>query len=189
MTLNFDYVPGKRAIKTAIAVMLCMVYSILTGRAPTIACVTAIICLRPTSSESKRTMLNRLIATFIGGLIGYLTLLGGSYLPGYRYWSIVLVPLMVLVDIYLCNILGKKDAIVLSCVVLIVIASAFEKTRQEMLLYAVGRELDTAVGAVLGTGVNYWLWNPSRKPACQPAAPPSAETAAPSTEQKEDLVK
>lgn len=161
--MNSRYVPGKRTIKSVIAVLLCMLYTLITQRGAVVSTISALICLKPTGAESKKVMCTRLIATFIGGLLGYLLLAGGSLLPGYsERLFVVLVPLAVLLDIYVCNVVGVREAVVLSCAVLVIIGTRFDIPKKEMLLYAVGRELDTAVGAVIGTLVNLCLWNPAR---------------------------
>jgi len=162
--LNLHYMPGKRAVKSAISVMLCMLYGLLTQRRPVVATIAALVCLKPTAVEGKKSMWVRLFATFIGGLLGYLLLVLGAHIPGYReFWFVLLVPAGVLLSIYFCNVLGVKEAVVLSGAILVIIAISFDVPQQEMLLYALGRELDTAVGAIFGMGINVMLWNPNKQ--------------------------
>ena len=178
--VNLYYVPGKRAVKSAIAVMLCMLYGLLTQRLVVVT-IAALVCLKPTADESKRSMWVRLFATFIGGLLGYLLLELGARIPGYRdIWYVLLVPAGVLLSIYICNVVGIRDAVILSGAVLVIIATSFDVPQQEMLLYALSRELDTAVGAIFGTAVNVLLWNPNkqRKAAADELSPPDLQVSA-----------
>lgn len=165
MGLNFRYVPGKRTVKSAVVVMLCMLYGFFSGRAVVVT-ISALVCLRPTVDESKQLLLTRTIATLLGGLIGYGMLHLGRAVPGYEaFWFVLLVPLAVLLNIYICNVLGVRDAIVLSCAVLVILSTDFEVPVGRMLSVFLERVLDTLVGAVIATGVNHWLWNPGRADA------------------------
>ncbi|MBQ3815532.1 MAG: FUSC family protein, partial [Clostridia bacterium] len=73
---------GQRIVKTAIAVLVCLLFYYLRGRwgdtMPAEAMITAIICLQPNLENTKSFALNRLIGTLIGGFWGLVFLLIAS---------------------------------------------------------------------------------------------------------------
>lgn len=185
--MKVHYRPGKRAMKTAIASALCIVYGIIVGRSPVIAAIAAIICLKPTRNESFSAMVHRLLGTLIGGLLGLAAAVLCLVLPGNNaYWSILIVPLLMLLCITLCNIARIPQAIVLGCAVLAIVGTAYDQEAGALLLYAMQRMLDTAVGAVLAVGVNQLLWPfdnagppPEGGDPAQEASAESADNASP----------
>lgn len=71
---------GLRIIKSAVAVFLCFVVYELRGEVgiPFYSAIAAILCMQPYVGSSKKVALNRVIATFLGGLSGMLVLLLGA---------------------------------------------------------------------------------------------------------------
>ncbi len=73
---------GQRIVKTAIAVLVCLLFYYLRGRwgdtMPAEAMITAIICLQPNLENTKSFALNRLVGTLIGGFWGLVFLLIAS---------------------------------------------------------------------------------------------------------------
>lgn len=73
---------GRRIVKTAVAVFLCLLFYYLRGHwgetMPAEAMITAIICLQPYMEDTKAFALNRLTGTLIGGFWGLAFLLFAS---------------------------------------------------------------------------------------------------------------
>jgi len=144
--------PGLRNIKTALSVFFCILLFELIGRPnPLFACSTAIICMKETVHYSYQKGVDRLIGTFLGGIVGLTFLLIENRLKFFASQAII-VGLGVLIMIYLCNILNKSDASVISSiVVLAIIIGVSEKSPY---LYALDRVIDTFIGIIIALIVN-----------------------------------
>ncbi|MBR4211273.1 MAG: FUSC family protein, partial [Oscillibacter sp.] len=61
---------GQRMIKTAVAVLICLLFYYLRGRRgedmPTEAAITAIICMQPYVRDTREYAINRMTGTLIG---------------------------------------------------------------------------------------------------------------------------
>jgi uncharacterized membrane protein YgaE (UPF0421/DUF939 family) len=160
--MNIHYKPGGRAIKTCIAVGLCIIYGRVVGHSSVVAGIAAVVCLKPTGQESFKAMSMRLLSTLIGGILGLAVVYASIITPGYEQgWNILIVPAFILLCIYICNVIGAKDAVILACAIVLVVTAVFEEglDRREALIYAIWRIIDTATGAVLATGINAVLWH------------------------------
>jgi len=148
---------GLRNIKTALAVLLCFgVFALLGRENAFFACVAAVICMQNTIDSTLQAGKNRLIGSVLGGALGYVFVefLGRGAL---------LSSLGIVVIIYLCNLLKQKEAIVLACVVFLSII--INLSDGSVHLYAFNRVLDTFIGIVLATVINYFIKSPEAKPA------------------------
>ena len=117
---------GMRMIKTAIAVFICLLIHILRGyTGPVIhSCVAAIICMQPYAEDTKRTGINRIISTVIGGVGGLLFLLLMDALPGISSYMVLVYTLMslgVLIVLYLCVVLNVAASATLASIVYLII--------------------------------------------------------------------
>lgn len=153
--LNQEYKLGLRAVKTAIAVFFCLLISVVFSRSDAlIASIAAIICMQQTYNKTYNTGLHRLIGTMIGGAIGYLFLLGVQYVPHKDYVSIVVAPISILVVIYICNFINRKDSIVIGCIVVLSVVVQFDYTDGNTLMYVINRVIDTCIGIVVAMIIN-----------------------------------
>lgn len=153
--INQKYKLGLRAVKTAIAVFLCLLFSLLFSRSDAlIASIAAIICMQQTYNKTYDTGLHRLIGTIIGGIVGYLFLLGVQYVPHKDYVSIVVAPICILVVIYICNFIDRKNSIVIGCIVVLSVVIQFDYTNGDTFMYVVNRVIDTCIGIVVAMVVN-----------------------------------
>jgi len=157
--VDTHYRIGMRVVKTAAAVMICMLIALFFGgwESKTITTVSAIVTIRPTQGESVHTGIFRMLGTFIGGALGVLTVIIGLFLPFYTDGLFVIViPLMLIVNLYICNILNMQDSCAISCIVTIIVAShvALDATVSEALIFTVLRLRDTLIGVIIGTGMN-----------------------------------
>lgn len=151
------YRVGMRVVKTAIAVMICLIISLMLDNTNIIqiSAVSALITLRPSQKDTLQTGVYRTVGTIIGGLLGLLCVLIGQVLPYYEEGLFVLViPLMIVLDFYICNVLKLYDAGVISCVVLIIVASRIPLPLNEAFSYTASRVVDTLIGVVVATVLN-----------------------------------
>ena len=144
-------------MKTALSVFLCILVFELTGRAdPLIACSATIICMKQTVYYSYKKGIDRLIGTLLGGGIGLIFLLIKNGLLEVLPTASVVAALGIFVVIYLCNLVNKSDAIVISSIVfLAIIVGADGKSPY---LYAFDRVIDTVIGIVIAVAVNRLIY-------------------------------
>ena len=150
---------GMRVVKTAIAVMICLLIALLIGGwdSVTIAAVSAIVTIRPTRGDTVHSGVFRILGTVIGGIAGTLTVVIGLFLPYYSDGLFVIViPLMLLLDLYLCNVLKMPDSCTISCVVTILVASniKLDATVGGALIFTLYRLRDTLIGVGVATVLN-----------------------------------
>jgi len=157
--VDTHYRIGMRVVKTAVAVFICLIIALFTGvtESMPISAVAAIVTIRATQGETLRTGAFRLLGTFFGGAIGILTVVIGLFLPYYHDGLfVVVIPLMLLFNLYLCNVLNMQDSCVISCVVTLVVAAHVtpDATVRESLVFTLMRLLDTFIGVTVATVMN-----------------------------------
>ncbi len=179
--MNLKYRPGPRALKTALAVLLCLLANLLMGRPGSLhTAFAAVICMQPTTSKSYTVGRGRIIGTVVGALVGFLVLELAIFMPSYQQWShLLVVPLATMLVIYLFNVLGQTDGLVMGCVVLISIVLDFSRELGDTIWYVVGRVVDTGVGVVIAMLVNHFLFPHKESPP-----PPEQQVSTPLPEQK-----
>ncbi len=147
--MNLHYRPGMRSIKTVVAVFFTLLIGFCMNRTTTIAVasVSAIVCMRQNNQETMRFSAMRLVGTVLGGVIGFLAVLIGEYIPRYTQGAfLVVIPAFLILDLYLCNVLHIQQTSTISCIVVLLVAVNFESTRRGAILYALNRALDTLIG-------------------------------------------
>jgi len=148
-----------RVVKTAAAVMICLLIALLTGGwdSVSIAAVSAIVTIRPTRGDTVHSGVFRILGTVIGGVTGTLAVFIGLFLPYYSEGLFVIViPLMLLFDLYLCNVLKMPDSCTISCVVTILVATNInlDATVGGALVFTLYRLRDTLIGVGVATVLN-----------------------------------
>ena len=153
--LNIKYRPGLRAIKTAIAVAICIIISNILNR-PDAFCsaIATIICMKQTYKETVSSGISRFIGTFLGGIVGYLFLNVSFLIPYYRWIRVIVIPIALLLVIYILNTTSQRDAISIGCIVVLVIVAHSESGESDALIYVVDRIFDTIIGVVVATVIN-----------------------------------
>jgi len=158
-TVDTSYRIGMRVVKTVAAVTICLLIAwfIETRDSLPIAAIAAIITMQATHSDTLRVGIFRILGTVIGGIFGILTVLIGLALPYYSDGLfIVVIPVMLLANLYLCNLLKMQDSCSISCVVTLIIASqiVIDAPIHEALHYTFIRLRDTMIGVVVATLIN-----------------------------------
>jgi len=157
--VDTHYRIGMRVVKTAVAVCICLAIALCTGgmASATISAVAAIVTIKATKDETLRTGVFRLLGTVFGGLLGVLTVIIGLFLPYYNEGLfVVVIPIILVFNLYLCNVFNMQDSCVISCVVTIVVAAHVTKdaTAGEALMFTFIRLRDTFVGVTVATVMN-----------------------------------
>ena len=155
MNINKEYKLGLRAVKTAIAVAICAFLSMFFNHEDIFcACIASVICIEQTYAQTWDTGINRIIGTLIGGTVGYIALESICSFPTYEWIRVVLLPLCILVVVYTCNVINRKQAVSISCVVIIVILSRSGPSTSSTLNYVIQRVLDTLLGVFVAMIIN-----------------------------------
>jgi hypothetical protein len=157
--LNTHYRVGKRVLKTCAAVMVCLFISLVSGNMTSIPIksVSAIVTMQTTQGDSIHTAVFRVLGTIIGGIVGVLTVVIGLFIPYYdQGLFVVVIPVMLLLNLYLCNLLKMQDSCTISCVVTIIVAARLtsDASVADSLLFTLFRLTDTLIGVIVGTVVN-----------------------------------
>ncbi len=163
--MDFSYRLGYRAIKTAIAVFVCLLFGYLLNRTAAFAVIAAILCIQPTYDKSKHTGLHRILGTIIGSLFSFIPLELATIIPQYaEYWFLLILPLLILALIFLCNILGIKDSVGPSCIIFMAIVLLHAGNTLDTLPYVLTRTAETVAGVLIALPINRFLFNPKELP-------------------------
>jgi len=159
LAVDTGYRIGMRVIKTVAAVTICLFIAWLIGSKDSlpIAAIAAIVTMQATSSDTLRIGAFRILGTIIGGVFGILTVLIGLVLPYYADGLFIFViPAMLLINLYLCNLLKMQDSCSISCVVTIIVAAhiVYDATFDEALVFTFIRLRDTLIGVIFATAIN-----------------------------------
>lgn len=147
---------GLRTIKSGIAVFLCL---LLWPDEPFFACLTAVICLQDTVSNSIDMGINRGLGTILGAISGLIFLLSFKSLENFisnPYISKLLIYIIIasgiILMIYLCNIFKRPGAINITCIAFLGVTTAHAYT--DPIYYATNRSIETLFGVVISILVN-----------------------------------
>ncbi len=147
---------GKRMIKSAIAVFLCLVVNQLRQGAGVVfySCIAAVLCMQQDAASSKRTGRNRVIGTMLGGLFGLLLLVVEQRF-GWTHWLFhaLLVSICIVAIIYVTVLFHQTSASYISCVVFMSITISHIHDANPY-VFAANRVLDTLIGIAISYGVN-----------------------------------
>ena len=175
--------PGRRNIKTAVSVLLCLVVYVLfpllaeitnefdgkffelltfivNRQDPMFACIAAVVVMQSTVADSVSSGKSRIYGTALGAAAGLLFLLINLSVPVHLL-NILLIAIGVVFLIYVCNLLKLQNAVSISVITFLVILISIGQ--KSPILYAVNRLLDTGIGIVISIFVNRYLNFPFKK--------------------------
>ncbi len=168
---------GLRTIKTAVAVVVCYLLflpfwiyapllsgSLLSHIAPVNACIAAVICMQSSIEQSFHQGVSRVVGTVLGGLVGLLFLLLDEWVKTPVATGLLLGGAIV-VALWLCNLIKRPAACVMSCVVVCVIL--LNHGGQERYFYIIFRVLESTVGIAVALAVNRILPNHHKEDVAQ----------------------
>lgn len=147
---------GMRNIKTALAVFLCISFFNLLERDNAFyACIAAVICMKDTYENSLSIGISRLLGTFLGGLLGIITIYLLSFLPNVSSFNALITALGTILVIHMCTILKKPASVTISCIVFISIMLNYVGI--DSYFYAINRTIDTAIGVIVAILINKYI--------------------------------
>ena len=148
---------GMCTIKTTFAVFITIVISQVLGlRSPFFAGIAAIVAMQTSVSESLSVGKDRMQGTILGAITALLFSLVAPENP-------LFIGIGTLIVIYICNILELRESTQLSTIVFLSIILNYEEGSR--IGYALYRTLDTLIGLVLGTLINYFILPPNTEDA------------------------
>lgn len=155
------YIPGRRIVKTAIAVFLSVQLFYLLGHTtPVHAALACILTMRTTADETKSRGKNRIIGTLIGGLSAYLCLIfiDRLQLSSVSNFAPIIVAVFVLLSLTITKALQMDPyAMTIASVVTVVTLLSHNESHLDALSYVSIRILETIVGFVIAYMVNRYL--------------------------------
>jgi len=151
---------GMRNIKTTIAVFLCLlVFELINRENPLLACVAAVICMKPDVDNSLKAGISRIIGTTIGGLISviFLLIIEANII---EKLYIFLIPIGIILLIEICVAIDRKDSVQICCIVYLSIMIT-KRSGGDFVLYPINRIIDTSIGILIALALNRFLIFPT----------------------------
>ncbi|HLS54051.1 MAG TPA: aromatic acid exporter family protein [Tissierellaceae bacterium] len=143
---------GMRTVKTVIAVILTLIVAeVFKLRSPLLASIAAIMTMESSISESFVTGTNRMYGTILGGFTALIVTL---IVPG----NFIALAIGLIFIINICTKFNWEKAARISMVVFLAIVLNYDM--DDGLSYAVNRTLDTLIGVIIGTAINYFVRPP-----------------------------
>ena len=143
---------GMRTTKTILAVVLTLEISkVLNINSPILAGIAAIMTIETSVSESFRTGKYRMFGTIFGAIVALI-------ITEISPVNFITTAIGLFVIIYICNIMKWQDAVKMAMIVFLVIIIDFEEGYR--FTYALNRSLDTFIGVIVGTAINYFIRPP-----------------------------
>ncbi|MBV4415335.1 FUSC family protein [Clostridium tyrobutyricum] len=143
---------GMRNIKTAISVMICMSLSYVFNREYIFyAVIASIIAMQSSVADSFKTGKNRMLGTVMGAVFG---MIFAFISPG----NIIFCGIGVIFIIYICDYLGWKKSVVISCIVFLGIM--INLNGRSPVIYSMNRIIDTFIGIGVAVIINYFISPP-----------------------------
>jgi len=164
--MSLRYRIGMRAVKTVVAVGICLVTFQFLDFGREIngiqASLAAVICMKSSLQNTLRTGIDRVIGTVIGSFLGVLFLLLSGMLPPYILSALGIFG--VLLIIYLCNVFKIQSSVPISIVVFLIILIADHDIPP--VYYGFARLAETVFGIFVAYMTNRYLdLRRYRKPA------------------------
>ena len=147
---------GSRNIKTALCVLICLIF----WPSSIFAAIAAVICVQSTVENSLEIGINRLIGTFIGGIASLILIYIINSLNLQKFLPFIVAAGVSLV-IYICNLIKKPSASSISSITLIAIL--ITQSSNNPLIYSIHRTIETAFGVLVAIVINKYIRPPKEK--------------------------
>lgn len=171
---------GMRNIKTALAVLICMLIFVVFGKLgsfitpsdnpitvlikfllarenPIFACVAAVIVMQNSVENAKGFAVSRFLGTTVGVTSGIVFLWLDTALMN-RAFNFIFVFAGIILLICLCNLIKHPDASSISIITFLVIMISIRE--ENPFIYAVNRIIDTILGITISLAVNFSIKKP-----------------------------
>lgn len=144
---------GSRNIKTALSVLVCLIF----WPNSLFAAIAAVICVQDTVENSLHIGINRLIGTLMGGILGVIFLYVTNELHLQKALPLI-VAIGVSLIIYICNVIKKPSACSISSITLMSII--LSQSYNNPLMYSLQRTIETAFGVIVAILINKYIHPP-----------------------------
>jgi uncharacterized membrane protein YgaE (UPF0421/DUF939 family) len=146
---------GMRNIKTAIAVVLCIiVLKQFSNNSPFYACIAAVITMQNTVQNSWKAGLSRMIGTLIGALVGVI-------LSSIVFSNPIITGIGIIFVIYITNAVKQNSSISIACIAYLAIMVNIKETTP--LNYSIMRTAETFAGILIAMMVNSFVLPPKKE--------------------------
>lgn len=153
---------GLRNLKTGLAVFICMTsFQLLDRESAFFACIAAVVCMKDTIESSYSVGRNRLLGTFIGGIIGISLVSLIEYTPLTDGLKPLITSLGIILSIYIFTLWQRPAAVIISCIVILGIMCGYSS--DESITYAIKRMIDTSFGVIIALLINKYITPPKKK--------------------------
>ncbi|WEG73883.1 FUSC family protein [Vagococcus intermedius] len=159
---------GFRTIKTALAVMTCILLFHLFDRpsSPMIACLASVFSMREDMPSTVSFGLHRILSNLLGGALALVYFYIYLFF-NHAFWvELLILPLLVTFIIMLSDRLNLNAGIIGACATLFIIVLTVPET--ETFLYALARIMDTTIGTVVALLINRLIAPPKSKDSLPP---------------------
>lgn len=179
---------GARIIKTAVAVLLCLLIEYIISPTPMMySVIAAIICMQRGMQDSIAMSVERVLGTIFGGLTGSLLALLFRMTPGMHVLlQYVIVSAAIIPVIYLSVTFKRERSVALIAIVFL--STAIVPAEGSPFLSSMITTADTVLGIIVALLVN--LVHPAppepeaQGPAASPGATQSSDSATPAESEK-----
>lgn len=144
---------GMRTIKTALAVMTCIIlYQLLDRGSPLIAAIGAVVSLRQDVNTSVSFGRSRIIGNSIGGALALIYFFIQAFFENDFYVNVIVIPILVILVIVISDGVGNQLGIVSSVAAVLLICLSIPQG--ESVAYTLNRILDTFIGTLIAVSIN-----------------------------------
>lgn len=145
---------GMRTLKTALAVMICIIiFKVFHRGAPMIAAIAAVFSLRQDLSTSLSFGKSRIIGNALGGGLAILYFFVQNHFSHDFIVELIFIPILVIIVIVVSDGLNNNSGIISAIATLLLITLSIPQG--ETLSSAISRVIDTFIGTFVGIGVNF----------------------------------
>ena len=156
-----NLIPGMRIIKTVLAVFICLVIAYLINYSfPLQATIACVLMMKSTTEMSIKSGQQRILGTFIGGVLAMISLLLGDYINinQSEFSFIILVCVTMLIALVVCKIANVPEyAYSMSCVLILATMLGHGTSHEDTIYYVLFRIIETLCGILIAIAVNRTL--------------------------------
>lgn len=153
---------GMRTMKTALAVMLCiLLFHFIPGGQPLIAALAAVFSLRQDLTTTVSFGRSRVLGNTIGGVMAIIYLFIQQFFKHDFIVELIGLPLLVAMIIIISDGIGNNSGIISAIATMLLITLSM--SRSESYIYALQRVLDTFIGTFIAITINFVLRPPEKE--------------------------
>lgn len=153
---------GMRTMKTALAVMICiLLFKITDRREPLIAALAAVFSLRQDLTTTVSFGRSRILGNSMGGLFAIFYFFIKQYVHQDFLLELFLLPLLVALIIILSDGINNNAGIVSAIATMLLITLSV--TRSESIYFALQRVIDTFIGTFVAIAINFLIRPPEKE--------------------------